>query len=40
MLELSSKIPERHQKIEFGKYIFTVVDVDNKRIKKIDVEKI
>ena len=40
VLELSSKIPERHQKIEFGKYIFTVVDVDNKRIKKIDVEKI
>lgn len=40
VLELSSKIPDRHQKIEYGNYIFTVVDVDQKRIKKIDVEKV
>ena len=40
ILELSSSIPQRHQRVECGDYRFTVVDVDNKRIKKVDVEKI
>ncbi len=38
LLEMHSKLPRAGEKIEFnGKYVFTVVAVDNKRIKRIRV---
>ena len=37
ILELSSKIPRVGEKIEFGGLVFTVVAVDNRRIKRIRI---
>lgn len=38
LLEMHSKLPRAGEKVEFnGKYVFTVVAVDNKRIKRIRV---
>lgn len=37
LLEMHSKLPRAGEKIEFDKYVFTVVAVDNKRIKRIRV---
>lgn len=38
LLEMHAKLPRAGEKIEFnGKYVFTVVAVDNKRIKRIRV---
>jgi len=37
ILELSSKIPRVGEKIEFGDLVFTVVAVDNRRIKRIRI---
>ncbi len=39
LLEMHSKLPRAGEKIEFDKYVFTVVAVDNKRIKRIRVLK-
>jgi len=37
LLELSSKLPRVGEKIEFKNFVFTVVAVDNRRIKRIRV---
>jgi gliding motility-associated protein GldE len=37
LLELSSKLPRVGEKIEYKNFVFTVVAVDNRRIKKIRV---
>ncbi len=37
LLEIHSKLPRAGEKITFDKYIFTVVAVDNKRIKRVRV---
>ena len=37
LLEIHSKLPRAGEKIQFDKYVFTVVAVDNKRIKRIRV---
>ncbi len=37
ILELSSKIPRLGEKIEYGELVFTVVAVDNRRIKRIRI---
>lgn len=39
ILELSGKLPQKDQIIDFGPYRFTVMEADNKRIKKVDVER-
>ena len=39
LLEIHSKLPRAGEKINFNKYVFTVVAVDNKRIKRIRVLK-
>ena len=38
LLEINSVIPSMGEKIEYDRYTFTVVAVDNKRIKKIKVQ--
>jgi len=38
LLEINAVIPSTGEKIEFERYTFTVVAVDNKRIKKIKVQ--
>lgn len=37
LLELLAKIPRAGEKIQYGKFIFTVIAVDNKRIKRVRV---
>ena len=37
ILELYSKLPRVGEKVKFGKFVFTVVSVDNKRIKRVRV---
>ena len=37
LLELHSKLPRVGEKITFGHFVFTVVSVDNKRIKRVRV---
>ncbi|UII24320.1 gliding motility-associated protein GldE [Fulvivirga ligni] len=37
LLEINTKLPSAGEKIYYDKYIFTVVAVDNKRIKKVRV---
>jgi CBS domain containing-hemolysin-like protein len=37
LLELSSKLPRVGEKIEYKNFVFTVVAVDNRRIKRIRV---
>ncbi len=37
ILELHSKLPRVGEKVKFDKFVFTVVSVDNKRIKRIRV---
>ena len=39
LLELNSKIPNKGDKIKFDKFIFTIMSVDNKRIKRVRVYK-
>ena len=39
LLEIHSKLPRAGEKINFDKYVFTVVAVDSKRIKRIRVLK-
>ncbi len=38
MLEVHSRLPNTGEQVHFGKYTFTVLSVDTKRIKKIRVE--
>jgi gliding motility-associated protein GldE len=35
ILELKGEIPRKDEEIEFGKYLFKVLSVDNRRIKKV-----
>ncbi len=35
ILELKGEIPRKNERIEFGKYLFEVLSVDNRRIKKV-----
>ncbi len=37
LLELLAKFPRAGEKIQYGKFIFTVIAVDNKRIKRVRV---
>lgn len=37
LLELNNKLPHAGEKIRFNRFVFTVVSVDNKRIKRIRV---
>lgn len=37
LLEIYSKLPRAGEKIQYDKYVFTVVAVDNKRIKRIRI---
>ena len=37
VLELNTKMPSAGEKIRFGRFVFTVVAVDQKRIKRIRV---
>lgn len=37
LLELHAKLPRTGEKIEFGRFLFTVVSVDNRRIKRVRV---
>ncbi len=37
ILELHAKLPNVGEKIEFNQFVFTVVSVDNKRIKSVRV---
>lgn len=37
LLEINSKLPRAGEKINFKKYVFTAVSVDNKRIKRVRV---
>jgi CBS domain containing-hemolysin-like protein len=37
LLELHSKLPRVGEKISYGLFVFTVVSVDNKRIKRVRV---
>ena len=37
LLELLAKIPRAGEKIQYGKFIFSVIAVDNKRIKRVRV---
>ncbi len=37
ILELLSKLPRVGEKIEFNQFVFTVVSVDNKRIRRVRV---
>ncbi len=37
LLEINSKLPRAGEKINFRKYVFTAVSVDNKRIKRVRV---
>jgi CBS domain containing-hemolysin-like protein len=37
LLELHSKLPRVGEKIPFDQFVFTVVSVDNKRIKRVRV---
>nr|WP_238354474.1 gliding motility-associated protein GldE [Fulvivirga marina] len=37
LLEINTKLPSAGEKVYFEKYVFTVVAVDNKRIKKVRV---
>lgn len=37
LLELNNKLPNAGEKIQFKRFVFTVVSVDNKRIKRIRV---
>jgi CBS domain containing-hemolysin-like protein len=39
LLEINSKIPGKGDKIKFDKFIFTIMSVDNKRIKRVRVYK-
>ena len=39
LLEINSKIPNKGDKIKFHKFIFTIMSVDNKRIKRVRVYK-
>jgi len=39
LLEINSKIPNKGDKIKFDKFIFTIMSVDNKRIKRVRVYK-
>ena len=39
LLEIHSKLPRAGEKIYYDTYVFTVVAVDNKRIKRIRVFK-
>ena len=39
ILELNSKIPSVGDKIKFDNFIFTIMSVDNKRIKRVRVFK-
>ncbi|MCU4163353.1 gliding motility-associated protein GldE [Marinilabiliaceae bacterium A049] len=38
ILELKGEIPQKNEKIEYKKFIFTVLSVDNRRIKRIKFE--
>ena len=35
ILELKGEIPVRNERIDFGRYVFEIVSVDNRRIKKV-----
>ena len=37
LLEINSKIPSKGDKIKFDNYIFTIMSVDNKRIRRVKV---
>ena len=37
LLEINSKLPSSGERIYFGKFVFTVVAVDSKRIKRVRV---
>jgi CBS domain containing-hemolysin-like protein len=37
LLEINQNLPKTGEKIRFGKYLFTVVEVDHKRIKRVRV---
>ncbi len=39
LLEINSKIPNKGDKIKFGNFIFTILSVGNKRIKRVRVYK-
>jgi len=39
LLEVNSKIPKKGDKIKFGNFIFTIMSVDKKRIKRVRVYK-
>nr|WP_321407657.1 gliding motility-associated protein GldE [uncultured Carboxylicivirga sp.] len=38
ILELKGEIPQKNEKIEYKKFIFTILSVDNRRIKRIKFE--
>ncbi|MGQ1785448.1 MULTISPECIES: gliding motility-associated protein GldE [unclassified Saccharicrinis] len=38
MLEIKGEIPDKYDQIKFKKYVFTVVSVDSRRIKKVKFE--
>ena len=37
LLEVNSKIPSKGDKIKFDNYIFTIMSVDNKRIRRVKI---
>jgi CBS domain containing-hemolysin-like protein len=37
LLELNNKLPRAGEKINFNKFVFTAVSVDQKRIKRVRV---
>ena len=37
LLEINTKLPSAGERIKFNRFIFTVVAVDNKRIKRVRV---
>lgn len=39
MLELAGQIPKKNQKVRFENFVFTAIETDQKRIKKVDVER-
>ena len=39
ILELKGEIPVRHQQINYGDFVFTILAADNRRIKKIKVKR-
>jgi len=39
ILEIKGKIPEKNDRIRYGDYLFTIVSVDSRRIRKLRFEK-